>query len=269
MHTGRATTVRTLLVLCLIGGMGFKGQSSTISDPEIQAAISQRLAMDGRINPKGIQVKVDNGTATLSGTVETFTEKALAENLVASTYGIRAVKNDLIVKPAPTKDVEIERAVKEAIKSTPALQKSDIKVSVKEGVVMLQGAVEKASHSAAAEFAAKTVPGVVEVVNMVKVTDPRPDREIEKDVVFYLKSSSLVNLDDVDTEVKDGVVRVKGSIDNFAHKYAIARDLEKIHGVKTVDVSGLTVDHARSRVAGAQPPPGGAATEGSKPHKRE
>jgi osmotically-inducible protein OsmY len=235
------TMVRVLLVMSLGLVTGFKGQPSTIADHEVQTAIAQRLAMDGRINPKAIQVKVENGTATLSGTVDTLTEKALAENLVVSTYGVKAVNNELIVKPAPTKDLAVEQAVKEALKSTPALQRSDVQVSVNEGVVTLKGAVEKQSQSSAAEVAAKTASGVIRVVNMLKVTHPRPDREIEKDVVFYLQSSSLVNLDDVDCVVKDGVVTLKGSIDNLSHKYAIANDLEKIHGVKTVDVSGMTV----------------------------
>ena len=241
MNTSMTAAVQVLLVILLGLVVGFKGQSSTIADHEIQAAISQRLAMDGRIDPKAIDVKVDNGRAILSGTVETLTEKALAENLVASIYGVKAVDNHLIVKPAPTKDTAVQRAVKEAIKTTPALQKSDIQVAVSDGVVTLKGAVEKPSQSAAAELAATTAPGVVRVVNMLKVTQPRPDREIEKDIVFYLKSSSLVNLDDVEYTVKDGVVTLKGAVDNLSHKYTIASDMEKIHGVKTVDVSGLTV----------------------------
>ena len=154
MHTSLTTAVYVLLVVSLGLVVGFKGQSSTIADHDIRAAISQRLAMDGRIEPKAINVKVDNGRAILSGTVETLTEKALAENLVASTYGVKAVDNQLIVKPAPTKDTAVQRAVKEAIKTTPALQKSDIQVAVSDGVVTLKGAVEKPSQSAAAELAA-------------------------------------------------------------------------------------------------------------------
>ncbi len=135
--------------------------------------------MDGRIDARAIDVKVENGRTILSGTVQTLTEKALAENLVASTYGVKAVDNQLSVKPAPTKDTAVQRAVKEAIKTTPALQKSDIQVAVSDGVVTLKGAVEKPSQSAAAEFAATTAPGVVRVVNMLKVRQPRPDREID------------------------------------------------------------------------------------------
>jgi osmotically-inducible protein OsmY len=118
-------------------------------------------------------------------------------------------------------------------------------VSVSDGVVLLKGAVEKQSQSLAAEFAAKTAPGLVRVVNMIKVTHPRPDREIEQDVVFYLQSSSIVNVDDVDYVVKDGVVTLKGTIDNLSHRYAIANDLERIHGVKTVDVNGMTVKDSK------------------------
>ncbi len=50
-----------------------------------------------------------------------------------------------------------------------------------------------------------------------------------------------MNLDDLEYTVKDGVVALKGAVDNLSHKYTIASDMEKIHGVKAVDVSGLTV----------------------------
>jgi osmotically-inducible protein OsmY len=54
----------------------------------------------------------------------------------------------------------------------PALQNKDIQVAVSQGIVTLKGAVEKRSHSLAAANAAKTVPGVIEVVNLIKVGRP-------------------------------------------------------------------------------------------------
>jgi osmotically-inducible protein OsmY len=200
--------------------------------------------MDGRINSKGIEVKVNHGTVTLSGVIETIHEKALAENLVASTYGAKAVVNNLVVRPPVSKDDEIRKAIEEAVKSTPVLQKQDIQVNVSEGVVTLKGTVDTLAQSLAAENAAKTARGAVNVVNMLKVVEtPRPDREIEKDVVLYLKSSSLVNLDDIEVSVKDGVVSLKGTLDNLSHRYVIMRELEKIRGVRRVDVSGVSVKH--------------------------
>jgi len=65
-------TARVLLVFFIIFAMGFKGKLSTISDTEIAAAIKQRLVMDGRIDPRGVSVKVENGKVTLTGTLETI-----------------------------------------------------------------------------------------------------------------------------------------------------------------------------------------------------
>jgi len=237
-------TLGLLVVVCIAFMMGFKGPQTTIPDSQIESAIKERLAMDGRINSKGIEVKVNHGTVTLSGDIETIHEKALAENLVASTYGAKAVVNNLVVRPPVSKDDEIRKAIEEAVKSTPVLQKQDIQVNVSEGVVTLKGTVDTLAQSLAAENAAKTARGAVNVVNMLKVVEtPRPDREIEKDVVLYLKSSSLVNLDDIEVSVKDGVVSLKGTLDNLSHRYVIMRELEKIRGVRRVDVSGVSVKH--------------------------
>lgn len=229
-------------VVCLVFMTGLKGQSSTVPDSAIESAVKERLANDGRLKSKGIEVKVNNGTVTLSGTVETITEKALADHLVESTYGVKAVVNNLLVRPPISKDDEIRKAVEEALRTTPALEKQDVQVEVSQGVVTLRGSVDTLAQSLAAEHAAKKIRGVVDVVNMLKVVEtPRPDREIEKDVVLYLQSSSLVNLDDIEVSVKDGVVTLKGTIDNLGHKQVIASDLEKIRGVRRVDVSGLTL----------------------------
>ena len=190
-------------------------------------------------------MKAKNGMVTLSGTVETITEKALAEHLVESTYGVKGVVNNLMVRPPVSKDDEIRKAVEEALRTTPALEKQDVQVDVSQGVVTLKGSVDTLAQSLAAESAAKKIRGVVDVVNMLKVVEtPRPDREIERDVVLYLQASPLVNLDDLDVSVKDGVVKLKGKIDNLTYKYVIASDLEKIRGVRRVDMAELTVKRA-------------------------
>lgn len=237
-----AARLAAVLVSCLMATLGFIGKGpATVSDGDIEAAIKQRLTMDGRIHSKGIEIKVEKGTVTLSGMVETIEERSLIDNLVASTYGVKAVVNHVIVRPPVNRDDQIAKAVKETFKTVPALENKDIQVNVSDGVATLKGTVETEMHRKAAERAAETVPGVVKVVNLIKVDKPRPDREIENDAVFYLKSSSIVNLDDVDVSVENGKVILKGTIDNFSHKFTVLRDIEKIPGVREVDAAGLTV----------------------------
>jgi osmotically-inducible protein OsmY len=236
----------SIIVLSSFEAHPFKGGTPSFSDREIESAIKQRLAMDGRIDPKEIEVKVNNRNVILTGTVDTMTEKGLAENLVVSTYGVQSLINELAVHPALTKDGVLRRAVEEALKSTPVLQRVPVETNVNEGVVTLRGAVEKPRQSRAAEDAAKAVHGVKKVVNLIKVTGkPRPDKEIEPDVVFYLQSSSLVDLDQVEVSVIDGIVRLKGTVDNLAHKFVVANEVEKIHGVRAVEVSELKVATSR------------------------
>ncbi len=91
-----------LLALCLVGLsgglMGFTGDTTQLSDPQIESAIKERLAGDGRIDAKNIRVKVEQGVVMLSGTVPTLDDKGLAEALVSGTMvGIRALKNDIVV----------------------------------------------------------------------------------------------------------------------------------------------------------------------------
>src|SRR2546427_822737 len=157
---------RVLVAFMLVGAwggmVGFHGDITQLTDQQIESAIKQRLAMDGRIDATNNHVKVEQ------------------EKAAASVKGVKSVTN------------------------------------------------------------------LVEVVGK-----PRPDNEIEKDVVTYLQWSPLVELDAIDYKVENAVVKLKGSVDHLAHKYALASDLEKIRGVIDVDVSGVSVTKAQKKAQGS------------------
>ena len=148
------------------GLVGFLPKRS-FSDQELEAAIKQRITMDGRIDVRGIQIKVNQGNVTIEGTVPSLADKALVDGLVATTMGVRSVRNLLTVKQAGTKDVELKRAVEDVLRTVPVLYGADIYVTAKDGIVTLKGDVEKPRHSRAAEKAAEQVQGVIEVVNLL------------------------------------------------------------------------------------------------------
>lgn len=237
----------------LSGGlMGFIGNTAQFSDPQVESAIKERLAGDGRIDAKNIQVKVEQGVAMLSGTVPTLDDKGLAEELVSGTMvGIRALKNDIVVVRPVLKDEEIRKAVEAALRSVPALRESRLNkftVLVREGDVVLKGTVEKPLHGRLARKTAQSVRGVVSVANLLKIVGPpRPDRDIEKDVLAYLKWAPYIDLDQVEYKVHDGVVKLEGPVDHHANVFAIVNDLEKIRGVVDVDVSHVTVTKAQRK----------------------
>jgi hypothetical protein len=76
-------------------GVGPQGYQR--SDQRIEDDINNRLTQHGRLNASNINVDVNNGVATLNGSVDTRKEKRLAEDIVDSVPGVMDVHNNLKV----------------------------------------------------------------------------------------------------------------------------------------------------------------------------
>ncbi|MCS6303267.1 MAG: BON domain-containing protein [Nitrospira sp.] len=246
--------VAVMSVVLYAGLAGFVGDVTKVTDPQIESAIRERLAADGRIDSKNIQVNVDQGVVPLTGTVPDLDSKGLAEALVSGTIvGVRQLHNGItVVSPVVVKDEMIRKSIEAALRSVPALRENKINkitVMVREGDVVLKGPVEKLLHSRLAYKAAQSVPGVVSIANLLKVAgEPRPDRDLEKDVVAYLKWAPFVDLDQVEYSLDKGVIKLKGKVEHHAGLVNWVNDLEKIRGVVDVDVSEMTVTKSQPKV---------------------
>jgi osmotically-inducible protein OsmY len=238
-----------VLSVCLVG---FVGDVTKVTDPQIESAIRDRLSADSRIDAKNIQVNVERGVVTLSGTVPDLDSKGLAEALVSATIvGVRQLHNEITVVRAVVKDEEIRKSVEAALRSVPALRESKlnkITVLVHDGGVVLKGSVEKPLHSRLAGKTAQTVRGVTSIANLLKVVEtPRPDRDLEKDVLAYLKWAPFIDLDQVEYTIENGVIKLRGKVEHHASVITLVNDLEKISGVIDVDVSQMEVTKAQQR----------------------
>lgn len=246
--------ILTVLLLGLSASLvGFVGDITRLTDREIESAIKERLVADSRVDANNIQVKVNNGVVMLSGTVPDLDSKGLAEALVSGTIvGVRQLHNELTVVRAVVKDEEIRKSVEAALRSVPALRDNPlnkIAVLVHHGDVVLKGSVEKPLHSRLARKTTQTVSGVASIANLLKVVGtPRPDRDLEKDVLAYLKWAPFIDLDQIEYTVDHGVIRLKGKVDHHASMVTLVNDLEKIRGVVDVDVSQMTVAKAQQKV---------------------
>lgn len=245
--------VAVSLIVLSAGLVGSVGDVTKVTDPQIESAIRERLASDGRIDAKNIQVNVDQGVATLTETVPDLESKGLVEALVSGTIvGVRQLHNEITVVPLVVKDKMIRKSIEAALRSVPALRDNKtntITVLVHEGDVVLKGAVEKPLHGRLAYKAAQSVPGVVSIANLLKVVgEPRPDRDLEKDVMAYVKWAPFVDLDQVEYSIEKGVIKLKGKIEHHAGLVSLVNDLEKIRGVVDVDVSEMMVTNTRQKV---------------------
>lgn len=89
-----------VLALVLVAAAGCKSQPAAHTDQQITSDIQSKISGEGALNGQNIQVTVQNGVATLNGTVSDEASRALAANDSGTIAGVRTVVNNLTVQPA-------------------------------------------------------------------------------------------------------------------------------------------------------------------------
>src|SRR5438128_733764 len=69
---------------------------------------------------------------------------------------------------------------------------------------------------------------------MATATMTRTDKQIQLDVLDELKWDARVHPNEIGVAVKDGVVTLTGSVDNYTKKWAAENAAHRVHGVKAV-----------------------------------
>lgn len=241
-----------LLSLTLLGlksPLGFEDPGPP-TDGQMKGAVERRFDMDTRISAENVRVTVQNNHATLNGTVDTIREKEVAALIAGSIRGVAGVTNNLNVAPSLSKDEQIRKLVEQVLGPIHLKKENRLTVNVDKGVVTLDGTVLNHQAVRRAQHAVENVPGVAKVHNVIKVvSENRADEDIKKDVVSYLFSSPIVNVNKVDVKVQDGVVSLKGTIDHLVHRTALQIDIENITGVRDVEVGKLIPEHLTASTA--------------------
>ena len=104
MKQTRAIALATLTGLTLVtsGCAVMRGQESVgayVDDKTITTAVKAKLIEDKTTGGLSINVDTLNGEVALSGFAKSQAEKGQAGRIAAATKGVRAVRNNLVVRP--------------------------------------------------------------------------------------------------------------------------------------------------------------------------
>lgn len=220
-----------------------KDDAKQIKDAEITLALEGRLARDRATPADRIDVRTDEGVVRLRGTVDNLLAQERAAALARTLKGVRAVVNQIEVKPASRSDDAIRQDVEGAMLLDPAADGYEVAVKASGGKVTLTGTVQSWAEKQLAGEIARGVKGVRQVENDLEIEykRQRPDHEIRADVQARLASD--VWLDDglIDVTVEGGKVTLSGTVGSAAEKTR-ASGRAWVAGVKEVAVAGLKVD---------------------------
>ena len=216
-------------LICAVAINGFSATSTVAAVPQPSPAasdklldnqIEKRIHSDATLKKYNIDVDVNGGIATLTGTVATEADRAKAATL-ANVKGIARVDNKLVVDlPGATKGTA-----------------GTIKDKTKEGAEKTKEGAEKVGE--------KTKKGAEKVVDktkegLSKTGEVITDAWITTRVKSKFVGEDLLKDSDINVDTKDHVVTLKGTVMSAAGRARAASQAKEVEGVHRV-VNQLTV----------------------------
>jgi hyperosmotically inducible periplasmic protein len=89
-------------LMALAGCAVTRGQETVgayVDDAAITTSVKTRFVDDKNVDASSIKVETLNGTVMLSGFAKNMTERTTAESIARNVSGVRAVRNEISVRP--------------------------------------------------------------------------------------------------------------------------------------------------------------------------
>ena len=213
------------------------------SDRDIEHEVRRKILNSAVIDSQGIQVTSFEGKVRLEGTVPNWEELDEAQRVASEVRGVKEIENMLIIDMSITRtDQDIKADVVSALERNVYLTDLPITVSVKEGMVTLEGAVASPYEKDLAREIVKKMSQVVRVENYLLI-EPWMDPGARKKVLGLsqdqlhtrvhaeLHQDNRIKDDGIDLRVSNGTVTLDGTVPTLHQKQLAEEDARNVVGV--------------------------------------
>jgi osmotically-inducible protein OsmY len=213
-------------------------------DLDLRKDVREALDWEPALDARAINVSVNEGIVTLTGSVPSYPEKHLAEQAAGFTRRVKAVACELaIALPAVSlrRDEEIARAAADAIVWNTLLANTSIQVFVDKGRITLEGAVNWQYQRQSADHAVRYLAGVRDVNNHIIVRPIAEKIAVKSEIEGALIRNARLDADGIRVEVRGDRVILSGTVQSWLEREEAERAAWASPGVGEVD-NGLIVN---------------------------
>jgi len=142
-------------------------------------------------------------------------------------------------------DEDITRAIETELLFNDAVSSHLIDVETREGIVTLSGSVDNLLAKEQALAIAEATRGVRSVIDQLQIFPvTRSDRDIRDDVNRALMGDPATDSYEIEVQVSDGVVILRGTVDSWQEKSLSEQVAKGVRGVK--DIQNNIVIHSKA-----------------------
>lgn len=195
------------------------------TDAEMQKLVFEELRWDPRVRAADICVQVKQGVVTLTGRVASLGEQVAAVRAAHRVRGVLDVADELEVHAPETgapRDSDLAHAAREVLRWNVFVDEGAVHCTVAGGWVTLEGEVSDWFQRDTALRAVRDLAGLRGLTNLLTVKRT----QVEAGIIRSAIDSALARQADREPEriaivVKNGVVRLTGSVRSWSEKRAI------------------------------------------------
>jgi osmotically-inducible protein OsmY len=142
--------------------------SFKLAGEEIGRAAVQAIALNADVPQKRVNVRVQDGSITLSGEVDGAHQREAAEEAVRHIKGVVWVSDQITLKP-PVEPVDTKIKIESAFRRNALLDSRRIGVETHGDKVILKGSVQSWAEREEAQRVAWAAPGITQVENHILI----------------------------------------------------------------------------------------------------
>lgn len=193
------------------------------SDEQLKRDITTELEWEPSINASSVGVAVKDGVVTLTGHLDTYSEKYAMERAVGRVQGVKAIAVEVDVRLEPghkRNDTEIAAAAESAFKWHCQVPADRIQVRVEKGWITLKGEVDWDYQRRNAEKAVRSLTGVVGVSNGITLKAGITPANVASRIREAFARHAEREAKDIEVIVKGSAVTLRGTVDSWAERAA-------------------------------------------------